>query len=391
MRGEFTINDAEAHIIRQIYEDYVKGRSPRAIAIDLNQRYIEAPSGKGWTHSTIIGSRKRGTGILNNQLYIGKRVWNRLRYRKDPNTGKRVSRLNPPEDWVVVDVPELRIIADNLWQRAQDLQNTRARHTRPDASNPDWKQRRPKHLLSGLIKCGACGGGMSLVSRTYYGCSNRRNKGTCKNHLTIRLDVLEEAVLHGLKERLVTPQLTKEFIHQYSLEINRLKAEASSQQEAARDKLNNLNAKIDNIVDAIAAGNTSNALTERLEKLEREKEHVLSNLEEAEPDPVRIHPNAADLYIAKVGNLRRALNKGDNRSEAAQMLRSLIEEVRQHPINGELRIELLGDLARLIGFASDRLTQKPGLGINPGRTKWLVAGTRSLLFRTQVSTYLPTR
>ena len=47
MRGEFTINDAEAHIIRQIYEDYVKGRSPRAIAIDLNQRYIEAPSGKG--------------------------------------------------------------------------------------------------------------------------------------------------------------------------------------------------------------------------------------------------------------------------------------------------------------------------------------------------------
>ena len=81
--------------------------------------------------------------------------------------------------------------------------------------------------------------------------------------------------MHGLRERLVTPQLTKEFIHQYSLEINHPKAEASSQQEAARNKLNNLNAKIDNIVDAIAAGNTSNALPE---KLEREKEHVLSNL-----------------------------------------------------------------------------------------------------------------
>ena len=176
------------------------------------------------------------------------------------------------------------------------------------------------------------------------------------------------------KGRLVTPQLTKEFIHQYSLEINRLKAEASSQQEAARDKLNNLNAKIDNIVDAIAAGNTSNALTERLEKLEREKEHVLSNLEEAEPDPVRIHPNAADLYIAKVGNLRQALNKGDSRSEAAQILRSLIEEIRLHPIDGELRIELVGDLARLIGFASDPAIRKPGLGINPGSTEWLVAG-----------------
>ena len=45
-----------------------------------------------------------------------------------------------------------------------------------------------------------------------------------------------------------------------------------------------------------------------------------------------------------------------------------------HPIDGELRIELVGDLARLIGFASDPTIRKPGLGINPGSTEWLVAG-----------------
>ena len=173
----------------------------------------------------------------------------------------------------------------------------------------------------------------------------------------------------------VCRQINTERIRQYSLEINRLKAEASAKQEAARDKLNNLNANIDNI-DAIAAGYTSNALTERLERLEREKEHVLSNLEEAEPDPVRIHPNAADLYIAKVDDLRQALNKEDSRSEAAQMLRSLIGEVRLHPIDGELRIELVGDLARLIGFASDPAVQKLGFMRNPGSTEWLVAGAR---------------
>ena len=75
--------------------------------------------------------------------------------------------------------------------------------------------------------------------------------------------------------------------------------------------------------------------------------------------------------------------------EAAQMLRSLIEEVRLHPIDGELRIELVGDLARLIGFASDPAVQKLGFMRNPGSTEWLVAGARSLLFRTQVSAYLP--
>lgn len=50
---------------------------------------------------------------------------------------------------------------------------------------------------------------------------------------------------------------------------------------------------------------------------------------------------------------------------------------------------MVGDLAGLIGFASDPATQKPGVVINPGITELLVAVTRSLLFRTQVSTYLP--
>ena len=48
--------------------------------------------------------------------------------------------------------------------------------------------------------------------------------------------------------------------------------------------------------------------------------------------------------------------------------------VRLHPIDGGLRVELVGDLAKLIGFASDPANQKSGFGINPGSTEWLVAG-----------------
>jgi hypothetical protein len=53
---------------------------------------------------------KRGNGILSNELYIGRIVWNRQRFIKDAETGKRVSRLNPRDEWVVQEVPELRII-----------------------------------------------------------------------------------------------------------------------------------------------------------------------------------------------------------------------------------------------------------------------------------------
>ena len=230
------------------------------------------------------------------------------------------------------------------------------------------------HPFSGLIKCASCDGGMSPVSRIYYACSNRRNKGTCDNHLTVRLDRLEEAVLRGLQDRLLTPELTKEFVREYTVEINRLKAEATAHQQGARNKLRNLSVSIDNIVDAIAVGKTSTALLKRLDQLDGEKELLKHSMVVSAPDPVCIHPNAARIYITKVNNLRDALNVDDTRAEAVQILRTLVDEIKLHPIDGVLQIELVGDLAKLLGFASAHPTQKPGFIGNPGSTEWLVAG-----------------
>ena len=245
------------------------------------------------------------------------------------------------------------------------------------------------HSFSGLIKCASCDSGMSPVSRIYYACSSRRNKGTCDNHLTVRLDRPEEAGLRGLQDRLLAPELTKEFAREYTIEINRLKVEATAHQQGSRNKLRNLSESIDNIVDAIAVGKTSKALLKRLNQLEGEKELLKHSMAVSAPDPVRIHPNAASIYITKVNNLRDALNVDDTRAEAFQILRALVDEIRLHPIDRVLQIELVGDLAKLLGFASAHPTQKRGFIGNLGSTEWLVAGTRSPLFRTQVSTYLP--
>ncbi|MEH6775935.1 MAG: recombinase family protein [Cereibacter changlensis] len=75
-----------------------------------------------WSFSTISGNAKRGIGLLNNELYIGRLVWNRQRFIKDPATGKRQARLNPPEAWIIEEVPELRIIDDDLWQEVKERQ-----------------------------------------------------------------------------------------------------------------------------------------------------------------------------------------------------------------------------------------------------------------------------
>ena len=103
-RGRRTINRAEARIIIHIFEEYLAGKSPRRIAFDLNADGVSGPAGKDWGSSTINGNRTRGTGVLNNELYIGRLVWNRLRYIKNPDTGKRISRLNPEAEWIVKDV-----------------------------------------------------------------------------------------------------------------------------------------------------------------------------------------------------------------------------------------------------------------------------------------------
>ncbi len=192
VRGKRRINSEEAEIVRRIFDEYASGKSPRAIAVQLNVDGVPGPMGRAWGHSTINGNVARGTGILNNELYIGRLVWNRLRYIKDPKTGKRVSRLNPENEWIVHDVPELRIVDQDLWELVKARQRSvRATRGSPaPGARPFWDRRRPRYLFSGLMKCGACGGGYFKISANLFGCSTARNKGTCDNRLNIRADVL---------------------------------------------------------------------------------------------------------------------------------------------------------------------------------------------------------
>ena len=93
-------------------------------------------------------------------MYIGRLVWNRLRYVKDPETGKRISRPNPEDIWIIQDVPELRIIEQDLWDKVKACQAKLDPSPSQKTPNSNWgDRRRPKHLFSGLMKCGECGGG----------------------------------------------------------------------------------------------------------------------------------------------------------------------------------------------------------------------------------------
>ena len=171
IRGERAIDETQAAIVRRIFREYASGMSPRAIARGLNADGVPGPKGKLWSDNTLRGHAKAGTGVLNNELYIGRLVWNRHRVMKDPETGKRVTRLNPAEDWIVVEVPELRIVDEELWQAAKARQAEQAE--------------RYATVLAGVRAANA----------------NRRS---------IRRGVLEERVLTGFKDRLMAPEAAEE-------------------------------------------------------------------------------------------------------------------------------------------------------------------------------------
>ena len=355
-RGQRCINGNEAKIVLRIFQEYAAGKSPRKIAFDLNRDDIPGPSGKDWGPSTINGNRARGTGILNNELYIGRLVWNRLRYIKNPDTGKRISRLNPETDWIINSVAELRIVPQELWDAVRDRQGAMKRNTRPDikADKPFWAQTRPKYLLSGLMKCGQCGGSYTKISQNLFGCATARNKGTCDNRLNIRNDAVEQIILDGLRDRLMDPELFKVFAKEFITEANRIRMEETTDIEAARSELGRIDRQIDKLVMAIADGADALSLNAKIKELEATRINHRQKLDNAsDPEPL-VHPNLAEVYRTKIEHLSSFLGDPESKAEAFDIIRSLIDEVRLVPQDGDLGVELKGELAGILSLCDTK-------------------------------------
>lgn len=101
--------------------------------------------------------------------------------------------------------------------------------------------KRRKYLLSGLLRCGACGGPLIVAgsgnSKGYY-CANANQKGPaiCLGMPGLRKDAVEEIVLGGLREILMRPKAVAQFRKDYPRHLAELNCGASqrnSQRAAA--------------------------------------------------------------------------------------------------------------------------------------------------------------
>jgi hypothetical protein len=288
--GERRINPREAAVVGRIFADYGRDLSPRAIAAALNRERVPGPRGGQWSASTIHGNPARGTCVLNNELYVGRLVWNRLRYVKNPATGRRVSRPNPSTAWITTEVPELRIVSDEIWGGAKARQAASALPRDSNRGRELARANRPRYLFSRLVTCGACGSGMSMVSATHIGCSAARNKGTCTNRRTIARDALEARVLNALSTRLMDPALFAAFCEEFTAETNRLRQQVQSEAVGRQQELARVVRDLDRLVQAIVDGTPARAIRERIETLEARRGDLEKALADCgAPAPV-LHP-----------------------------------------------------------------------------------------------------
>jgi site-specific DNA recombinase len=372
VRGDRTVNEGQAAVVREIFESYAKGHSPRAIARELNRRQVPGPAGKAWGASTIHGNPSRGTGILNNELYIGLLVWNRLRFIKDPETGRRVSRPNPESEQVRAEVPHLRIVDQELWEKVRARQAEAALGPQEKGAVALNKRHRPRYLLAGLVICGRCGGGYQLVSKNLLGCAAVRSKGTCDNRLNIRVETVESAILEGLRNHLMDPALFEEFCQEFTREVNKALMERGATLAGYHAELKRVVRDLDRAIDAIFAGTPPEQLKERMIKLEARKAELKRLIASSDEPPALLHPSMAETYRKKVSALHEALAQPDTRSEAAEALRELIEAVVLVPEAGRLQVELRGHLAAMLACAAGK--KKPRLLEETGSQFSLVAG-----------------
>jgi DNA invertase Pin-like site-specific DNA recombinase len=278
--SRYVVDDAQAATVVEIFKLFASGKSPLGIATELNRRGVPSPSGKSWSSSTIYGQPDLYTGMLANEIYMGRIIWNRRQWRKDPTTGKSVSRLRDPSEWVIVDQPELSIVDERLWQATQ------RRLREVAAKAPDGKKakkrsgRYPLHLLSGLLRCSECHSAYTLINSEQYGCTRRANQGleACSNNRTVRRTVVEEAVLTALRDDVFTLEGVQ---HAEAIMRKRLLArsrEQNSQQKDAKRALDRVEAEINNLLTAIKAGIFTPSTRIELERLEREKERLAALL-----------------------------------------------------------------------------------------------------------------
>ena len=312
-----SINENEAMAIRQIFQWYTEeGYGGSKIANMLNERGIKTKRGNNWSQNSVCR-------ILTNEIYTGK-IINGKEEIADFLTGQRKEK--DESEWLVTLRPELRIIEDEVFDKAQDI--LKGRH---DSFKITHERQSNKYLFSTLIKCKECGWSFRRTVRQYkntyvrWVCSGHNGKGadSCPNAVTVDEEELIQALQDYFEEILskkkkVINCVIKEFQRVYKAKDENIEYE--KQLNAELNKLRKSREKYmdmytDDLISREELNEKIGGMRKEIERLENELKMVSYHLTKGEQLEAILNSTFKQLeYITDVhemtnAQLKRLINK----------------------------------------------------------------------------------
>jgi|HubBroStandDraft_4_1064222.scaffolds.fasta_scaffold09481_6 site-specific DNA recombinase len=342
--GQIEVNEAEAAVVRRIFQRYADGKSPRAIADELNREQVSAPGVSwertqrrqaGWVGSALNGDGKM-TGILHNPMYCGQVIWNRVRWmRSAANSHKRRRVENPRCEWITRQDERLRIVPQKLWERvrARKLERShdvgeRVKRGLSRVAAARVGRSPSRYLLSGLLHCSECGAVYTIHGATHYGCSSRVNGGpsACVNSARLHRLKAEEGVLDGVRRIFLDAEVIAEAKRRARALI---RARTARPAETQAPRIRALKAEIANLADAIAQGvlRSSPAIAGKLRSAEEQLASLEVQAPRATADVEALIPELAEEIERAMDELPRTLAAG-NVELARQQLKGYLGSIR---------------------------------------------------------------
>ena len=337
------INEEEAKIVKEIFESYVyKGIGTTKIAWNLNDRGIRTKKTKSkWVQTSIVR-------MLKNPIYTG-RVINKKSEVTDFITGTRKDL--PEEEWITVERPEMRIISDELFNRAQDILAQRSNEFQLNN-----KREKTEYVFSTLIYCKHCGYSFRRIRRKYtddgkeyirWVCSGRNSMGV--NHCPNTTVIDEEELLNAIKVYLKSiiknkknfmKAVEKEFEKITKLRENNERSEQSLLQEI--EKVTNKKQKYmemfqNEVINIQELKQYTNPLNEDIARLERELKLITSEIKEKD-----VLEKELTKTISTVDDI---LN---NETITNAMLKTIIDVIEvDSDSNVEVKLKLLNEISSM--------------------------------------------
>jgi len=275
----FEVHSEEAAVVRGVFQAYAHGWGLRSIAKGLNGDASAAGISARYFQGRRVPPPRKGTGswdpstvraIVHRERYIGILIWGKHRnVDKGGRTRRRSAR--PESEWVRTEVPDLRIVSDELWQAVQ------RRRRPPTSSGGPAAGYSTASLLSGLAQCGLCAGPFTIAGsrkrERCYGCSRHRNRGSiiCSNDLLESVSVVDHRVLEEIERTVLTPEARGVALAAAQDVIERSMADAGETAAKFDTALARVSREIENLIRAIELGGTPPPLLERLREREKER------------------------------------------------------------------------------------------------------------------------